>query len=119
MSSSYLIWFILIICVFLPMLNAKKDAVCLKIRKKRKKLTEEERIAMSEIIKGYIGKRCLVYSVGSNGAQIDGTINELSGNWIKLTHEDGSTEAISLDYIQRVREYPTNKKGKPKSIVLD
>ena len=31
----------------------------------------------------------------------------------------GNLEAVNLDYITRIREYPKNKKGKKKSIVLD
>ena len=32
---------------------------------------------------------------------------------------DGKIEAINLDFVIRIREYPRNKKGKKKSVVLD
>ena len=73
---------------------------------------------MSEMIKEFIGKRCLIYTAGTS-ACCDGTVENVEGNWVKLSHADGSTELISVDYIQRIREYPVNKKGKPKSVVLD
>ena len=31
----------------------------------------------------------------------------------------GQIEAINLDFVIRIREYPKNKKGKNKSVVLD
>ena len=31
----------------------------------------------------------------------------------------GKTEAINLDFVIRIREYPRNKNGKKKSVVFD
>ena len=36
-----------------------------------------------------------------------------------LIENKGETEAVNLDYVVRLREYPKNKKGKKKSVVLD
>ena len=36
-----------------------------------------------------------------------------------LIEKDGKIEAINLDFVIRIREYPRNKKGKKKSVVLD
>ena len=33
--------------------------------------------------------------------------------------KEGKIEALNLDFVIRIREYPKNKKGKKKSIVLD
>ena len=35
------------------------------------------------------------------------------------TYKDRTLEAINLDFVIRIREYPKNKKGKKKSVVLD
>ena len=119
MSSTYLVLVILFFCVLLPALYERREIICRKVRRKRTKLTEEERSAMSEMIKEFIGKRCLIYTAGTSASGCDGTVENVDGNWVKLSHADGSTELISVDYIQRIREYPVNKKGKPKSVVLD
>ena len=36
-----------------------------------------------------------------------------------LVEKNGTVEAINLDFVIRIREYPKNKKGKKKSVVLD
>jgi len=36
-----------------------------------------------------------------------------------LVEKNGAVEAINLDFVIRIREYPKNKKGKKKSVVLD
>ena len=72
---------------------------------------------MIELAKRFIGKECLIYSLG-NGSQLEGTIKEVSDSAI-LIEKGGTIEAINLDYVTRIREYPKNKKGKKKSIVLD
>lgn len=36
-----------------------------------------------------------------------------------LIEKGGELQAINLDFIIRIREYPRNKKGKKKGIVLD
>ena len=33
--------------------------------------------------------------------------------------KNGTVEAINLDFVIRIREFPKNKKGKKKSLVLD
>ena len=80
-------------------------------RKKQKGNTE-----MLELAKKFLNKRCIVYTLGSN--HIDGIIKEVSGGAILLERCD-STEAINLDFIIRIREYPKNKNGKEKSIIAD
>lgn len=71
---------------------------------------------MFELAKQFIGKECLLYTF--NGSQIEGVIKELSENAVLIDNK-GSIEAINLEFITRIREYPRNKKGKKKSVVLD
>ena len=72
---------------------------------------------MIELAKRFVGKECLIYSFDSNH-QFTGVIKEVTDGAILL--ENGETlEAINLDFVIRIREYPKNKKGKKKSVVLD
>ncbi|MDE6433846.1 MAG: hypothetical protein K2L07_06405 [Lachnospiraceae bacterium] len=76
---------------------------------------------MLEFIKMFIGKDCIVYTL-SNESGLPGTLKSLSedGTAILLEKEsDHTLEIVNLDYVTRIREYPLNKKGKKKSIVLD
>lgn len=72
---------------------------------------------MVELAKKFIGKDCLIYAFDSNH-QFDGVIKEVSDNAI-LIEKNEKIEAINLDFVIRIREYPTDKKGKKKSIILD
>lgn len=80
------------------------------------KNSEKENTEMLELAKKFIGKECLIYSF--NGTQYTGIITEVSDNAI-LIDNNGQTEAINLAFIVRIREYPKDKKGKKKSVVLD
>ena len=68
---------------------------------------------MKELATRFINKECLIYSFDSN-QQFDGVIKEVTDGAI-LLEKDGKTEAINLDFVIRIREYPRNKKGKKKS----
>jgi hypothetical protein len=84
-----------------------------------KKLSDKEKIAMNELIRSMNGIRCIIYMVG--GRDVDGTLEvpENNSDWIKVVTANGQCEIINTEYIERIREYPVNKKGKPKQVVLD
>ena len=66
--------------------------------------------------KNFIDKECIIYTF--NNSLIQGTIKEISKNALLL--ETGNTvEAVNLDFVVRIREYPRKKNGKKKSVVLD
>lgn len=71
---------------------------------------------MKELSKRFIDKECLIYSF--NGNQLEGVIKEVTDGAI-LVEKAGNVEAVNLDFIVRIREFPKNKKGKKKSVVLD
>ena len=72
---------------------------------------------MVELAKRFIDKECLVYAFDSNH-QFEGVVKEVS-NGAMLLEKNGCIEAINLDFVIRIREYPRTKKGKKKSVVLD
>lgn len=72
---------------------------------------------MEELAKKFIDKECIIASFDGNH-QYDGIIKEVTEGAI-LIEKDGKIEAINLDFVIRIREYPRNKKGKKKSVVLD
>ena len=72
---------------------------------------------MKELAKRFIDKECLITAFDSNH-QFEGVIKEVSDSAI-LVEKKVAVEAINLDFVIRIREYPKNKKGKKKSVVLD
>jgi hypothetical protein len=70
---------------------------------------------MLELAKRFIEKECIIYTFNN---QVEGVIKEISGNALMI-EKNGVLEAVNLDFVVRIREYPKNKKGKKKSVVLD
>lgn len=72
---------------------------------------------MKELATKFIGKECLIYAFDSNH-QFDGVIKEVTDGAI-LLEKNSKIEAINLDFIIRIREYPRKKNGKKQSVILD
>lgn len=73
---------------------------------------------MAHVMERFIGKDCLIYfSMGSG--QMAGVIESIEDNWLVVRTRAGQTDIVSLDYVNRVREYPLDKNGRRKSVVLD
>ena len=90
----------------------QKNTILKSIIKKRK---TEDRSKMLELAKRFIDKECIIYTFNS---QITGTVKEVADGAILLACKD-SLEAVNIDFVVRIREYPTNKNGKKKSVILD
>ena len=114
MQSSHYIPIIIILIILFILFRNQKAVVARKVVNKRK---AEDNTEMIELAKRFIGKECLIYSFDSNH-QFTGKILEVSNNAI-LIENGGSIDAVNLDFVIRIREYPKNKKGKKKSVVLD
>ena len=110
------IYYIPIIAIFVVIfivLRKNKFIIAKKIISKRN--TEETR-NMIALAKRFVEKDCIVYSF--DGHQFEGVVKEVSNSAI-LIEKNGEAEAINLDFVIRIREYPRNKNGKKKSVVLD
>ena len=104
---------VLFIILFVMYCN-QKAVIARKVIEKRK---TEDTTKMIELAKRFIGKDCLIYAFDSNH-QFEGTIKEVTDGAI-LIEKDQKLEAINLDFVIRIREYPKKKNGKKKSVVLD
>ena len=62
-------------------------------------------------------KECIIYTVTSTDSSIQGTVKDVTDGGIVL-EKDGNVEAVNLEYVTRIREYPRNAKGKRKTIVF-
>jgi len=113
LDTQYISFIVIIVVLFILLRNRKLAAVK-KVIEKRKTGCKTE---MIELAKRFIGKECLLYSFDGNH-QFSGTIKEVVDS-AALVENNGTVEAINLDFVIRIREYPRNKKGKKKSIVVD
>ena len=112
--STYIPIIVLWIIIFIMFRNRRKAVIVRKIIKKRKLGGNTE---MKELATRFIDKECLIYSFDSS-RQYEGIIKEVTDGAI-LVEKEGKIEAINLDFVIRIREYPRNKKGKKKSVILD
>lgn len=71
---------------------------------------------MQELAKKFVGQECIVHTFDNN--QIVGILREVSEKGL-LLERSGASEALNLDYVVRIREYPKKKNGRKKSIVMD
>ena len=74
---------------------------------------------MEALAKQFIGQECIIYTITSNDGSVQGTIKDVSGGGILIEDPFKQLQAVNLDYVTRIREYPRNKKGKKKSVILD
>ena len=102
------------IIIFIMFRNRRKVAIIRKIIKKRKVGGDTK---MKELAKKFIDKECVIYSFDGNH-QYQGVIKEVTDGAI-LVETNGKIDALNLDFVIRIREYPRKKNGKKKSVVLD
>lgn len=74
---------------------------------------------MKELAKQFIGKDCIIYTIASNDGSVQGVIREVEESGMILERKSGEREAINLDFVTRIREYPKKKNGKKKEIIWD
>ncbi len=82
-----------------------------------KRKREGKNRSMTDKFEYYIGKECQIYTM--NSQQVAGTILAIEDGWITLQNDKAQQEVINLDFVLRIREFPLNKRGKKKSVVLD
>lgn len=114
MHHSFYIPIIVMLVLLYILLRNKKIIAAKKVIQKRR---SEDITNMLELAKQFIGKECVIYSFDASH-QFTGTIKEVADGAI-LLEKDGKLEAINLDFVIRIREFPTNKNGKKKSVILD
>ena len=72
---------------------------------------------MKELAKRFIDKECIITSFDGSH-QYEGVIKEVTDGAI-LVEKAEKIEALNLDFVIRIREYPRKKNGKKKTIVAD
>lgn len=104
----------LVIIFILLLTEKRKTAVIARRRAHAKQKGEKEMKALAE---KFVGKDCLVYTMASSVESIKGVIREVTDGGL-LIEDNGNLQAVNLEYVTRIREWPRNAKGKKKSVIV-
>lgn len=110
---------ILVLLYLLVFLPKKRQRMAVAAVRHIKRKGKKEKEAMEELAKQFIGKECIIYTITQAEGSVQGTIREVSGGGMLVEDAQGQLQAVNLEYVTRIREYPRNKKGKKVSVVLD
>jgi len=106
---------VLLLFLFLFIRRKRRTAAIIQhIRNKRKQ--DKEKLAMKELAKQFIGKECIIYTITSNDGSLQGIIKEVCDGGMIVESLSGERQAVNLDFVTRIREYPRKKNGKKKSV---
>lgn len=111
MQSTWYIYFVLFITVFLIYLprKRKRQYIVNRIVTKNRKMyrNDDRRIIMKELAQRFIGKDVYIKLLEGNA---DGIVREVTDSGIILDNK-GNLQVVNLDYVMKIREYPY-KNGK-------
>ncbi len=103
--------FIIFIVLFCRRRKHRRVSAAAVIRRRK-----QEAKVMEEMIRSYIGKEVIIYTLSGEG-HIDGVLESAQDGWATVTGFDsGERQSVNLEYVVRVREYPHDKNGKRKLI---
>ena len=108
------IWIAVFLLIILPMLERRRrrNAIIKHVLYNKKRNKENNK--MKELARQFIGKECIVYTVTWSDGIVKGTIKDVADDGIIIERGDG-IEAVNLDYVTRIREWPRNANGKKKA----
>lgn len=109
------IWVAVFLLIILPMMERRRrrNAIIKHVLYNKKRNKENDK--MKELARQFIGKECIVYTVTGSDGIVKGTIKDVADDGIIIERGDG-IEAVNLDYVTRIREWPRNANGKKKAI---
>lgn len=109
------IWIAVLLLIILTMLERRRrrNAIIKHVLYNKKRNKENNK--MKELAKRFIGKECIVYTIMGSDGIVKGTIKDVADDGIIIERGDG-IEAVNLEYVTRIREWPRNANGKKKAI---
>ena len=105
------VYFLLALAIILALFWMAKQRRIAAIRHvlNRKRNSGKDKV-MEELARQFIGKECIIHTVTSTDSSIQGTVKDVTDGGIVL-EKDGNVEAVNLEYVTRIREYPRNAIG--------
>lgn len=105
----FLLFFVVFLSLYYERRRLRNLLNILRIKRKRREKP------MAHIIESFLGKDCVLNL--ASGGTADGIVKSVSEGWVTLEDQDGKLQAVNMDYVSRIREYPKNKNGKRKMVV--
>ena len=102
---------LLILCIFLCAQRKETNKYIESKIRRQKGDTQMQKLA-----ERFLGKDVLLNTVASGA--YDGVLKEVVDNAVVL-EKGGKETVVNLDYVIRLQEYPKNKNGKRKSVIVD
>lgn len=112
----YYLWIVIFLIILLFIRRKRASAVMRKMIKQKNQ--KRENAVMKELAKRFIGEECIIYTITSLDGSVSGVIRETADGGIIIEKSSGETEAVNLDYVTRIRQYPRKKNGKKKNLVI-
>lgn len=107
MDSVYFLLALAIILALFWMVKQRRIAAIRHVLNRKRNSGKDK--VMEELARQFIGKECIIYTVTSTDSSIQGTVKDVTDGGIVL-EKDGNVEAVNLEYVTRIREYPAMPK---------
>ena len=111
----YWYWLIFFFILILPTLRSFRLRQVRTAKRNRMRRIKGEHI-MNELVNSYINKEVIIYTNYSSG--VTGTVTKIEDNWVEIKDKNGNRQILNTDYISRIQEYPRNKNGKKKAVIV-
>ena len=109
-------WFLIFLLLFvIPARRALQHRQAMISKRNRVKRRKGES-TRNELIKNYIGQEISVWAGNSSG--VTGTATRIEENWLEIEDKNGNKQLLNTDYISRIQEYPRNKNGRKKAVIV-
>ena len=110
------LWIVALLFIFLLFLRRKRRTAAVMQYIQTKRRQDKETSVMKELAKQFIGKACIIYTITSIDGSLQGVIKEVCDGGMIVESPSGERQAVNLDFVTRIREYPRKKNGKKKSV---
>jgi len=84
--------------IVLPQQREQNKAVIMRLKRRRGEI-----VMTNDVLKKYIGKKCMI-STGSFGTNISGKIINVNENWIEVETRKGN-QLINAEYVQSIKVF--------------
>lgn len=105
---------LLVLVLTIALQQRRKNAAIVNHRRNHK---NKEMSQMKELAEKFIGKECLVYTIVSDTNSVNGTVKEVTDNGLLIEYK-GELQAVNLEYVTKIKEWPRNSKGKKKNVIF-
>ncbi len=121
MESVIYLWIVVFLIIYMSNASARRGQKALTIARANKiKRMRGEKNIMKELVKQFIGKDCVIYTMNSSAALVDGIIMEVSQDggaiMVQSVKDTEDIQLVNLDYVTKIKPIPYNSKGKRKNI---